>query len=448
MIKKTKLKKTEIGLIPEDWEIKRLDEVTTKITDGAHHSPKTTKNGKLIATVKDMTNSGFNLKTCREISEKDFNKLVKGDCKPEKNDLLIAKDGSYLKHVFVSSGEDDIVILSSIAIIRPDIKIISPEFLKYTIFNPITKNRVASNYVSGAVIPRIILKDFKKIKITLPSLREQKSIVKIFSDLDSKIELLQKQNETLENIGKTIFKHWFVDFEFPNKKGKPYKSSGGKMVESEMGKIPERWKVLKMEEIVKKKKHSIVDGPFGTQLHSNEYVNCGIPVIRVINTSFEGRFLKENLVYIKEEKFNELIRSAVYPGEILLAKTGATIGKFSKLPNNISKALVASSILKISPNEFNKNFLYNIIKKLSDNNYWGKISAGSTRPTINLSDVRNIRLIYPDEQILKKYNIIIEDIYLKKENNESNIDELTKTRDLLLPKLMTGKIRVPLEDKK
>src|SRR5438094_6461994 len=115
-ISKTDFKQTEVGSIPEDWEVVELDDVCSEITDGSHGSPPTAKKGKLIATVKDMGEYGFNYETCRTISETDYEELVRNGCRPLKSDVLIAKDGSFLKRVFVSRRDEDLVILSSIAI--------------------------------------------------------------------------------------------------------------------------------------------------------------------------------------------------------------------------------------------------------------------------------------------------------------------------------------------
>ncbi|MGC9059477.1 MAG: hypothetical protein ACP5H3_03695, partial [Candidatus Aenigmatarchaeota archaeon] len=105
--------------------------------------------------------------------------------------------------------------------------------------------------------------------------------------------------------------------------------------ETPIGKIPEDWEVVKLIKIVKKDKFAIVDGPFGTQLHSHEYVDRGIPLIRVNNINEDGSFNFDDLVYITEEKFKRLKRSAVYPKDILLAKTGATIGKVCIFPKEL-----------------------------------------------------------------------------------------------------------------
>ena len=118
-----------------------------------------------------------------------------------------------------------------------------------------------------------------------------------------------------------------------------------------IGKIPKDWEVVKLKEIAARSKFSIVDGPFGTQLHSSEYVSEGVPLIRVNNINKDGSFNSSEIVYITEKTFEKLKRSAVYPGDIILAKTGATIGKVCIFLNKFEKGLIASSCAKISIDE-------------------------------------------------------------------------------------------------
>jgi len=161
-----KMVDSELGMIPEEWEVASLDHICERITDGAHRSPESTDYGYPMASVKDMHPWGINIETCRKISEHDFRQLQDSDCIMVKNDVLIAKDGSYLKHCFVVEEDMDIALLSSIAILRPNKKI-NPHILALTMKQPEIKARMAG-YVSGAALPRIILKDFKKFKIKLP----------------------------------------------------------------------------------------------------------------------------------------------------------------------------------------------------------------------------------------------------------------------------------------
>ncbi len=166
----------------------------------------------------------------------------------------------------------------------------------------------------------------------------------------------------------------------------------------------------------------------------------------LLNIFKNGYFISDDLVYIDEAKFIDLQRSATYPGDILLAKTGATIGKLSIVPSYISKAIVASSVMKITPKN-NRYYLYNIIKKLSEQNYWARVSAGSTRSTINLDDVKKITIINPPDTILAEYELFMEKAYSMITAMEIQNINLQKIRDSLLPKLLSGKIRAKGFDK-
>ena len=115
-----------------------------------------------------------------------------------------------------------------------------PRFICYYFLSPKVQQIITRNSV-GSTIPGFNLTQLRDFPVSLPSLKEQTEIADILFGLDRKIENLRKQNETLEQIAQTLFKHWFVDFEFPNEDGKPYKSSGGEMERSELGEIPAGW---------------------------------------------------------------------------------------------------------------------------------------------------------------------------------------------------------------
>ncbi len=152
--------------VPMGWRKVRLHEVCVRITDGSHSSPTSVPDGFPMASVKDMHDWGFNVSGCRRVSHQDFEMLVRNDCKPLKNDVLIAKDGSYLKHTFVVQEEMDLVLLSSVAILRPS-SLINSHLLNFILRDPQTKSRMAG-YVSGVALPRIILNEFRNFEILLP----------------------------------------------------------------------------------------------------------------------------------------------------------------------------------------------------------------------------------------------------------------------------------------
>ena len=167
--------------------------------------------------------------------------------------------------------------------------------------------------------------------------------------------------------------------------------------ETEIGAIREDWDLVSIGDIKANKRFAIVDGPFGTQLHSNEYLDSGVPVVRVTNLSFNGRFFHDELVYISEEKFKELKRSAIYPGDIIIAKTGATIGKLAIFPTAYSHGLLASSCLKLTVDKEKADSLYVFYFLMSriGQTQIKNLAYGSTRDTINLTPSSEIKLPLP-----------------------------------------------------
>ena len=192
---------SELGKIPVEWSIKTLDDVCTKITDGSHFSPKNSANGSYpMLSVRDMDSYGFNYQSCKLINENDFAIMVANDCIPLVNDILVAKDGSYLKHIFIVNEQRKEAILSSIAIFRPNPEVICPELLLCFLKHPATQQTIKDNFVSGSALPRIVLKDFKKLKMVLPPIKVQLKVLDLLSGIRKQIAEYQKENTVLTKM--------------------------------------------------------------------------------------------------------------------------------------------------------------------------------------------------------------------------------------------------------
>lgn len=188
-------KESELGLIPEGWSVVKLEEICDLITDGAHKSPPTAEIGMPMASVKDMHDWGIDVSKCRKISQPDYDELVRNNCKPMVGDVLVAKDGSYLKHIFSVEKDQDLVLLSSIAILRPTNKSVS-DLLVCLLRHPETIARM-KGCVSGVAIPRIILKDFRKFQVVFPNQGLQEAWLAIASPLMRLCRKLVEKNANL-----------------------------------------------------------------------------------------------------------------------------------------------------------------------------------------------------------------------------------------------------------
>ena len=171
---KVRMVESELGPIPEGWDASPLEFVCNRVTDGSHWSPQTVETGRPMASSKDMHRWGLNLATCRMISDEDFEELVRNDCRPLAGDILITKDGAnYLKYCFSVEKDLDVVLLSSVAIIRPDPARASSHYIAFHLSDDDVRTRLGGR-VSGAAIPRIVLKDFRHFTILKPPIPIQR----------------------------------------------------------------------------------------------------------------------------------------------------------------------------------------------------------------------------------------------------------------------------------
>ena len=179
---------SELGMIPKGWKVGTLGEVCEKITDGSHYSPKDNPMCNIpMLSVKDMQKYSFDYNKSKHIDEKEYAKMKANDCVPLLNDILVAKDGSYLKEIFICKKEIKQAILSSIAIFRANKSIIYPIILLCILKSPKTLKNVSENYVSGSALPRIVLKDFKRYNIIIPPLESQRRFNDIVCAIYDKI---------------------------------------------------------------------------------------------------------------------------------------------------------------------------------------------------------------------------------------------------------------------
>jgi type I restriction enzyme, S subunit len=394
-MKNTKFKQTEIGLIPEDWDFIPLGK-NCKILMG--QSPKSEYyniNGNGTPFLQGITTFGDKY----PIIDTWTTNITK-----------LAKRGTVLFSVRAPVGEANICIIDTCigrGLLSIDSK--NNEFMYYLL--KALKGYIV-NKEKGTVYGSVTQEDVKNILLPFPPLSEQKTIAKILSDLDSKIELNQQMNKTLEEIGKTLFKRWFVDFEFPNEEGKPHKLSGGEMVYNEKlkKKIPKDWRLDHLGNIV-----DLNWGDMNTTKMS--YIDIGFPTYSA--SGLDGKM--DHFDYDSKG----IILSAIGAN---CGKTWFANGKWSCIKNTI----------RIIPKE--QEIIEFIYFLSNDSSFWPK--RGSAQPFVSQTDARNIEIIIPKKAILSIFIKQSSHLLDKIRQNELENIELIKIRDLLLPKLMSGKIRV------
>ncbi|VEJ05755.1 type I restriction enzyme, R subunit [Campylobacter lari] len=390
-----------------NWKKCKLGDICSKITDGSHKSPPSQTSGFPMASVKDMEYNQINLNTCRKISKEDYLKLVASGCQPEINDILIAKDGSYLKHVFRVRKKEELVLLSSIAIIRPILEQVCPQFLTYVFKNKRFIEEIEANYVTGAVIPRIVLRDFKEIEITLPPLEEQRQIAAILSSIDDKIELLHEQNKTLEKLAQTLFRHYFIENPNPSWQEKPLKDV---------------CVILN-----------------GYAFKSKEYSQNGTKIVRT--TNFKNGFIDNKDVIYIDNLENQYDKYLLRKNDFLLVMVGASLGNYVVVTSNVLPALQNQNMWNFRALEgVSQHYLNYALRDIIKESVYG--ASGSAREFFQKNQFYEKNILVPSFEIMNKFEEEISGFYDKLNENLEQIQTLENMRDILIPKLLNGEIKI------
>jgi type I restriction enzyme S subunit len=427
-------KGTEIGLIPPIWKIKALDNYIQKnrgICYGVVQPGFHDETGIPIIRVNNLKNGSIVsediLRISPEIESKYSRSRLTG------NEILISLVGNVGEIVVVDSRYKGWNVARAVGVI-PVSDNIDKEWLKYWLQSSQVKHYI-STHCNTTVQITLNLKDVSELPILEPSLDEQKWIASIPSLLDRKISNLRQQNETLEKIAQTLFKHWFVDFEFPNEDGKPYRSSGGEMVRSEdLGEIPAGWRVGKLGDEIE----TLGGGTPSTQ-QSEYWIDGDIPWYSPTDLT-----KSKTLFSLGSEK--QITRlglgkssAKLFPKYSLLLTSRATIGEITI---NTQDACTNQGFITLVPNEiFSVYFLHGWL--LTQINLVKQLASGSTFPELSKSSFRNFLFLIPESNQLVQHEQMIKPVFQKIETNIKQIQTLTKTRDRLLPKLMSGQLRIP-----
>ena len=433
-------KETEIGLIPRDWDAIKFEKILEiPLRNGLNKPSRIRGDGYKMINMNEI----FAHNIIKDISM-ELVPLTEQEKKVSllnKNDLLFARqslvfDGAGKCSIFVGESKD-VCFEGHLIRARLDKKISNPLFYYY-FFSSDYGKRFIRTIIEQAVVAGIRASDLKELVIPYAPKQHQDRSADVLSCLDAKIENLRRQNETLEAIAQTLFKYWFIDFEFPDADGKPYESSGGEMVDSAIGDIPKGWQVGKLKDVS--------DITSSKRIFSSEYVESGIPFYRSkeIIELHAGQNVTTEL-YISAEKFNAIKSKFDVPktGEILLTSVG-TIGIPYLIDKNDEFYFKDGNLtwIKNFKNGFSGVVIYYWLKSDSTQNKIKQNTIGSTQKALTIQALGNISIFIPDSKTLNKYTEFIEVINSKIETNIFQIQTLTKTREALLPKLMSGQLRV------
>ena len=436
-------KKAEIGLVPEHWKVVPLVTYLERITYGFTNPMPDTEVGPWKITAKDVVDGYINYGTARHTSQDAFDNLLTEKSKPRVGDVLLTKDGSIGRVAVVD--RNGICINQSVALLRPNEEIL-PFFLKYLLLTP-HYQRVMERDSDGAVIKHIYITRVDKMQVAVPpTIDEQNQILDVIKTLDDKIELNRRMNETLEAIARAIFKSWFVDFDPVRAKvsGEPPESIcyrlglspdllalfPDRLVDSELGEIPEGWQVKPLD--------GIADYLNGLALQKFPPVNDSewLPVIKI------SQLKKGDSVGADRASHKLKPEYIVDDGDVLFSWSGS-------LEVDIwcgGRGALNQHLFKATSENYPKWFYF----------YWTKhhlshfqaIAAGKavTMGHIQRKHLTEALCTVPPKALLERLDGITAPFLDKQIGNRKASGTLALVRDTLLPKLLSGELRVSEAD--
>ena len=276
---------------------------------------------------------------------------------------------------------------------------------------------------------------FCDMELPVPSIEKQREIVKEYNTIVNRISLNETLNQKLEETAQALYKHWFVDFEFPNADGKPYKSSGGKMEFNEEldMEVPEGWENTNLGGLLVKSGY--VRGPFGSALKVSDMRSSGVPVYEQQHILDEHRNFR---YFIDEEKYNKLKRFTVKPLDILISCSGVNLGKLSYVKTSDLKGIInqALLILRVNPIRINPICIKLFLSSKEGARLLVGDSGGSAIPNIAKRDViQAIPFLLPTNEVSHSIGLVLNSLDTYIVNNRNLIEKLEGLVDLILSKM-------------
>ena len=350
--------------------------------------------------------------------------------------LLVAEDGENLK----TRNENIAQVANGKFWVNNHAHILSVKenFNTYYLLNKLNSMDI-SGYLTGTVQPKLSRRNLEQIRLNLPDKNTQDKIGNFILKLSNKLQVNQNIIANLEELLQTLFKRWFVDFEFPDENGNPYKSSGGEMVDSELGKIPKYWKVSNLDKIA-----SFVSR--GITPKYNENSDIQIPIInQKVN---KGPRL--DLQYIKYFDGQNRIKKELYAqkNDLLLNSLGqGTLGRIHLFTRKSEEFLIDQHISIIRFDNINYSYFYyaHINTDLIQGQIDSLISGSTGMLMLNITKIRNLKVILPTEELVLKYSKLVNEYFGKITQLIYENENLTQLRNTLLPKLMSGEIEIPTD---
>jgi type I restriction enzyme, S subunit len=432
-----------------NWKVSTIRSVADGIYDGPHATPKKTETGPVFLGISCLNRGRLDLASVEHLSENDFQKWTRR-VTPQEDDIVFSYETRIGEVAIVPRGLK-CCLGRRMALVRINQEKMAPRFFLYYYLSPAFQEFLISRTIPGSTVDRILLTEFPKFPIAVPPLAEQKAIARILGALDDKIELNRRMNRTLEAMAQALFKSWFVDFEPVVAKREGRKPAGMDAAtaalfpehfqDSDLGTIPTGWETSTIGKIA-----DVIDC-----LHSKkpDRMPSGKSLLQLNNIMDDGLLDLSDWYLISEDDYDNWIsRMEAQQGDCVITNVGR-VGAVSQIPPGVKAALGRNMTgIRCKRNFSYPTFLIEcLLSETMKDEVAQKTDAGTILDALNVKNIPLLRFVTPTKPILRIFETRVRPIRERMERNLKASMVLATLRDALLPRLLSGEIRVGQAEK-
>ncbi len=405
--------------VEDEWPLLTLREAGVSLTDCDHRTPPAAEVGYPYVAIPQLRGGRIELRSARKITPEHFAEWTR-KAKPSENDVVLSRRCNPGETAFVSQ-ESEFALGQNLVLLRANGDHIYPPFLRWMTQGPDWWDQVKKFINVGAVFDSLKCADVPKFELKVPPFKEQRAIAHILGTLDDRIELNRRMNETLETMARSLFKSWFVDFD-----GVPAEG----MHESELGLIPKGWNVISFGDVAQQGKGTV------TPLASPEevFTHYSLPAFDIAQLPVQelGEAIKSNKTPVPNES-------------VLVSKLNPHIPRIWLVGDAGHNAVCSTEFIVWTPKQpANSAFIYVLASSVEFNSAMRQLVTGTSNShqRVKPEQLANIRVIAANDEAISKFSVQVKPLMEKILHHRQQNQQLAQLRDTLLPKLISGEVRI------
>ena len=428
-----------IGPLAKDWRLARVEDLTVKVGSGAtptggKQSYLAERSNFALVRSQNVFDRRLAMDGLAFVTDEAAAKLKIVHLQERDVLLNITGDGvTFARACLVPRHILPACVNQHVSILRTDHRRCDPGFLVSYLVHPLTKKYIESFNTGGS--RRAITKaHILSFQVPLPPLATQRKIASALGAYDELIENNRRRIEILEEMARRLYREWFVQFRFPGHAHVP-------LTDSPLGKIPKGWEVKTLDELCVQP-NGIQTGPFGSQLHQSDYTDAGIPVV-MPKDIIDSRVSVETIARVPQSICDKLAKHKLEPGDIVLARRG-DIGRRSFVTRRQIGWMCGTGCMRLrpAPSVVLPRFLFDAVGSPENIGLIASRAAGAIMPNLNGQVLASIPIVIPPRNVQERYCGIVEPIFELIAGLFDRNANLQTTRDLLLPRLISGELDV------